>query len=234
MNLRQFLFSMQLCVVALLLFYLPPRAAGQACCGLTGDDCDPCLVVRNPCHCRCLTPIMIDTTGSDFRLTDVDGGAPFDFFGDGSPVQMAWTDSRSGVGLLVLDRNSNGTIDNGTELFGNTTPQPDSAQKNGFAALAEFDKVENGGNADGVIDHSDTVFSSLRLWIDSNHDGISQPTELFRLPDLGIALISLTYREARRVDRFGNHFRFKASVNQSANADSRWAYDVFLKFRINE
>jgi hypothetical protein len=228
---RQLLWAMFQLATLFLLF--AGRAEAQACCGLTGDDCDPCLLQRNPCRCRCLTPIVIDTTGNDFQLTDVDHGVSFDFFGDGHPVQMAWTATGRGVAFLVLDRNSNGKIDSGAELFGNTTPQSDSAGRNGFAALAEFDKVENGGNGDGVIDSRDAVFSSLRFWIDDNHDGVSQPNELRKLSDVGITSISLDYHEARRIDRFGNQFRFKALVNQSIGrtVNQRWAYDVFFKFR---
>jgi len=102
---------------------------------------------------------------------------------------------------------------------------------NGFLALAEYDKLENGGNGDGIIDAHDAIFSKLRLWVDANHDGISQPEELHTLPEMGVLSISLDYSLSMRTDEFGNVFRYKARINQGVDSDSdvgKRIYDVFL------
>jgi hypothetical protein len=179
------------------------------------------------------SPIIVDTAGKGFHLTPAGEGVKFDIRADGHPIQIAWTAADSGDAFLALDRNHNGRIDNGKELFGNYTEQPQSERPNGFLALAEFDKPENGGNGDGIIDDRDGVFAHLLLWIDENHDGISQPNELHTLPELGVYSISLHYRDDRLFfDQFGNWFHYQAALNPDPNdgrsKDGRLTYDVFF------
>jgi len=180
--------------------------------------------------CPCSSPILISLDGKAVRLTDAANGVVFDIAAIGRPVKIAWTEAGSRVAWLALDRNGNGKIDDGKELFGNFTPQPTCKSPNGFLALAEFDKLENGGNDNGLIDSGDHVYSSLRLWIDSNHNGISEPEELYGLASQGIESISLDYKLSAKRDRYGNKFRYRSAVN-AGMADSEagpFAYDVFL------
>jgi len=156
----------------------------------------------------------------------------FDPAGDGQAELMSWTAIGSDDAWLVLDRDGNGTIDNGMEMFGNFTPQDAGigvGARNGFSALAEFDKAVGGGNSDGRITKQDVIFGELRLWRDTNHNGISEAGELRTLKQTGLAKIDLDYAESDRRDSFGNRFKYRARVKDRNGAQlGRWAWDVFL------
>jgi hypothetical protein len=82
---------------------------------------------------------------------------------------------------------------------------------------------------DGWIGPGDEIFSQLRLWQDSNHNGISETSELRILPAMGLRRIDLEYQESRRSDAYGNLFKYRAKVRDGQGHQyGRWAWDVFF------
>jgi len=134
-------------------------------------------------------PLVIDLNGNGIELTDVrrGEGVSFDITGDGKTEQVSWVSPDDG--LLVYDRNGNGVIDSGKELFGDQHGAAD-----GFEELAKFDSDKN-----GTIDTKDSVFSSLRIWQDRNQNGYSEANELKSLDDYGIETIDLEEDNSKEV-----------------------------------
>ena len=184
-------------------------------------------------HCIWMNcPLIVNMDRRGYHLSSAAEGVLFDLDVNGAPERVAWTRADSQDAFLALDRNGNGRIDDGTELFGNHTPAyfngPEATTANGFEALRFTQGITYGfGTQDDVIDARDPVWAKLLLWTDRNHNGISEPEELTRVADSAIAGISLTYRTIGRVDQFGNEFRQRAEITWKDGRTS-YLFDVWL------
>lgn len=211
-------------------FYQLPPCELPACRSLsvstTYSSC-ACDSDARPGWCARNDPIIISLAEGRYQLTDRAGGVEFDLGGNGLAEQVAWTDPAGDDAFLVLDRNDNGTIDGGEELFGDVTAQHASSSPNGFRALAVFDDVLSGGNEDGRISAEDEIFDRLQLWRDENHNAYSEASELETLTAAGLDSIELDFETSQRVDRYGNEFRYRASSHW-ANGARRPIWNVFL------
>jgi hypothetical protein len=212
----------------------PPSGAGQG--GGSRDCSDGEFDDSSRAGNGCDSPIIIDVAGDGYRLTSVRGGVLFDLDGDGTPEQVAWTRAGADDAFLAMDRNGNGRIDDGSELFGNGTPayggQREPRASNGFEALRFTEGASYGGvsRADDRIDARDAVFAHLLLWTDRNHNGVSEPDELQRVIDSDLTGISTDYRKSPRRDRHGNEFRLRAKSWWRDGA-MRPVFDVWLLTR---
>lgn len=178
----------------------------------------------------CASPLLIDLNGNGLQLSSATEGVVFDL--DANPAEnpkYAWTLPNSDDSWLALDRNVNGKIDDGIELFGNVTPQPappEGEVRNGFLALAEFDLLSKGGNNDGFISSQDQIWPYLRLWQDLNHNGLSSSDELLTLDSQGVAYLALRYNISHHTDVHGNLYRY-VSVAVMNDYTPRKCNDVY-------
>ncbi|WP_291982001.1 calcium-binding protein [Candidatus Accumulibacter sp. ACC005] len=145
-------------------------------------------------------PLILDLDNDGLETIGINTSNPilFDHNGNGVRTATGWV--KSDDAFLVLDRNGNGSIDNGRELFGDSTPlTAGGVAADGFAALAQEDT-----NGDGKVDSLDARFASLRLWRDLNQDGASQVGELFTLSSQGIIALNLAKTANSQILANGN------------------------------
>ena len=177
----------------------------------TPDPTNPHTTCPGCCE---VSPIIISTRG-DYHLTSVADGVFFDIDADGVADRMSWTAPGTDVGFLALDRNRNGSIDHGAELFS------DTIAANGWAALAELDT-----NRDGVMNESDAAWRDLLLWYDRDHSGTSSADELVPITSSNIIAIGTGYQWSGRRDPFGNMFRYAGQITLTHGR--REVYDVYF------
>ncbi|ASK27732.1 hypothetical protein BG910_08265 [Neisseria chenwenguii] len=145
-------------------------------------------------------PLVLDLDGDGIETVGTSGyaGALFDHDKDGIRTSTGWVSADDG--LLVVDLNGDGKVNNGGELFGDSYALKDgNTAANGFAALAEFDT-----NSDGIVDANDERFKELKIWRDLDSDGISDAGELFSLADAGVKSLNVAHTDTNKALGNGN------------------------------
>ena len=169
---------------------------------------------------RLQSPIVLDLDNNGIQTLSVNAGVNFDLLANGQPVQTGWVGS--GDGLLVLDRNQDGSINDGSELFGTSTVLADGSKAvDGYQALAQLDT-----NQDGVISSADAQFAKLGVWIDSNADGQSGAGEVKTLAELNISQLSLNAQVTTDINN-GNLVGLTSSY-QTTDGVTHTAADVWF------
>lgn len=162
------------------------------------------------------SPLVVDLSGKGIELSPPEDGVKFDIKGDGDRQQISWLKNPEQY-FVVLDdvsNNSKGTaeIRSTLELFGNRTIGPDGkVAANGFEAIGKYDN-----NGDKRIDRKDSIFASLRLWNDSNRDGIGQESELVTFDQVGLVELDLNYVHSDERDLYGNEYRQKSRAKNAS------------------
>jgi hypothetical protein len=186
-------------------------------------------------------PIIIATsTSAAYKLTSAEDGVSFDLNDDGAAERVAWTEPKAEIAFLAIDRDGDGMITSGKELFGNHTLPGIS---NGFDALIKMVRDSDNGIVTGSVNIENPLFARLLLWTDTNHNGVSEPSELVSVSEL-FSDIGLGYQIHNRVDGHGNRFAYRgwATVRTSPGRNrsrtpaemktrGRIIYDVVLTSR---
>lgn len=182
------------------------------------------------------SPLVLDLNGDGIHTTGVSEPVAFDLTGDGVAEWLGWTDPGTEEAFLWLDLHPNGRVDDGSELFGQgTILESGRAAADGFEALAQYDALSLGGNGDGRISAGDRVWSRLRLWVDTDHDGVCVAAEIGPIAQYGVVEVPLTYTVHEEVDRSGNVHRLRGSYQRIMRSNGRprlerfALHDVFFR-----
>ena len=172
---------------------------------------------------RRIDPLVFDLDGDGITTVSIDdSNAFFDLDNNGFAEKTSWVGAKEG--LLAYDKNGDGIINGGNELFGDRTLMKDSKTlaSSGFTALAEYDD-----NKDGKIDSNDAIYTLLRIWQDSDGDGIASASELKQLVDLGIVSIGLSYNNTGVADG-ANNIQVRTGTFTLADGSTRMTGEYLL------
>jgi hypothetical protein len=175
------------------------------------------------------SPIVVDTHRDGIKLGPAGRTVAFDVNADGLADTVQWVLPGGDEAFLALDRNRNGVVDDGAELFGVGTPLIEGGTApNGFVALAQYDQPLLGGNDDGVISRADAVWQELTLWVDSNADGVATRKEMRRPESFGLTSFSVIPKVRRYIDPAGNSLPYWAWAGATGRPARTLMVDVYF------
>ncbi|WDZ94926.1 calcium-binding protein [Herbaspirillum sp. WKF16] len=170
-----------------------------------------------------VSPLILDLNGDGVQTMGIDAGVHFDHDRNGFSETTGWVGK--GDGLLVWDKNGNGQIDDGNELFGNNSIDKEGRKsRHGFSALSKLD-----GNGDKRIDIRDLAYADLRIWRDLNSDGLLDAGELATLEQAGVKSLNAGFTSSEFIDEQGNAHRQLGSYERSDGASAAME-DVWFKY----
>lgn len=180
----------------------------------------------------CYTPLVIDSDHNGFKFGSAGDFVEFDMTGNGKKERIQWVRPDGDEVFLAVDLNENGAIDDGGELFGSGTSLilSNSNARDGFAALAQYDDPQLGGNYDGYITVEDSIWSQLVFWLDSNADGISTLGEISSVAESETISFDTIPKSRRARDAAGNWLIYMAwSEREGDGPKKNKVVDVFFK-----
>jgi hypothetical protein len=166
------------------------------------------------------SPLVLDLNGDGVHTVGKSAGVAFDLDGSGHVHNVGWVSASDG--FLALDRNHDGKINSGAELFGTAFRKEDgNTARDGFDALQSLDS-----NSDGVIDSQDGAYNELSVWVDGNQNGATDPGELQSLDSLGIVRLDVDAHSTSIVEN-GNWIGLESNFT-TADGTAHALADVWL------
>lgn len=180
-----------------------------------------------------MDPLIVDLGQDGIHLGQKGHGVMFDLYGTGTLVKSQWTAPQGNEAFLIYDKNGNGLVDSGLEMFTNYNPLilENRIAPNGFVDLAQYDQPILGGNDDGLISDDDQIWQELLLWLDKNADGVATLNEMLKLADVGLTRLNTIPKDNNRQDPAGNRLPLWAwakADNVQGNSKFKMV-DVFFK-----